>query len=65
MRRMLVAIIVAAVAASAAAQHGPFDSRALAQGRPAHDGAPPKPLYDVMEKGIVELQEAMTRGQET
>ena len=54
MKRMLVAIMLAAVVASAAAQR-----------KPAHDSAPPKPLYDVMEKGIVELQEAMTRGQET
>src|SRR5213594_2561842 len=65
MRRMLVAIVVAVAAASAAAERRPFDSRALAQGRPAHDSMPPKPLYDVMEKGIVELQAAMTRGQVT
>jgi amidase len=54
MKRMLVAIIVAAVAASAAAQR-----------RPSHDNVPAKPLYDVMEKGVTDLQDAMTRGDVT
>src|SRR5262249_50641358 len=31
----------------------------------ARDAAPPRPLYDVVEKGIVELQDAMTRGDVT
>jgi Asp-tRNA(Asn)/Glu-tRNA(Gln) amidotransferase A subunit family amidase len=65
MKRILLALAVASLAASAAAQRKPADSRALAQGKPAHDGAPVKPLYDVMEKSIVELQEAMTRGEVT
>jgi len=64
MRRMLVGAVVIAAVVSASA---PFDSRTLAQGRPARDGAPSvaAPSFDVMEKGIVELQDAMTRGQVT
>src|SRR5262249_53845547 len=54
MKRILVAIIIAALAASAAAQR-----------KAARDAAPPRPLYDVVEKGIVELQDAMTRGDVT
>jgi len=54
MTRILVALIVASLAASAAAQR-----------KTAHDSPPVKPLYDVTEKGIVELQEAMARGEVT
>jgi amidase len=55
MTRWLAAILTATCLASVAAQRQP--ARTVA--------APPPPAYDVMEKGIAELQDAMTRGQVT
>jgi len=54
MKRLIVAFIVAAAAASAGAQR-----------RPALDTAPARPLYDVMEKSVADLQDAMTRNEVT
>lgn len=54
MKRFLVALLAASLAASAAAQR-----------KTPHDTTAVKPLYDVMEKSVVELQEAMARGEVT
>jgi len=54
MKRFLVALLAASLAASAAAQR-----------KTPHDTTAVKPIYDVMEKSVVELQEAMARGEVT
>jgi Asp-tRNA(Asn)/Glu-tRNA(Gln) amidotransferase A subunit family amidase len=55
MKRWLTAILTAGAAASLAAQRAPARSAA----------PPPRPAFDVIEKSIPELQDAMARGEAT
>lgn len=55
---VLIAVVVAQLSALSAASQGPADPAGSA-GQAARAGAP---AFDVTEKSVVELQEAMARG---